>query len=93
MAPSPFSTVCLRWRPARDASRRDEPAVAERLDALNERLLARLNETGEVFLSHTRLDGRFTLRVAINGIRTEPRHVERVWELIRTIGRELDTGS
>jgi hypothetical protein len=49
-APRPFSLVCFR----RDGS-----------DAENEALLERVNATGEVFLSHTRLDGRYTIRVCI----------------------------
>ena len=42
-----------------------------------------VNRTGEVFLSHTRLGGRFTIRLAIGNLRTEPRHVERAWTLLR----------
>jgi aromatic-L-amino-acid decarboxylase len=90
LAPTPFATVCFRWRPARYRDREDDPAAAAALDTLNERLLTRLNDTGELFLSHTRLDGRLTLRLAINNIRTERRHVERAWDLIRDLGRELD---
>jgi aromatic-L-amino-acid decarboxylase len=36
-----------------------------------------------VFLSHTRLDGRFTIRLSVGNLRTEPRHLERAWELLR----------
>ena len=92
MAPVPFSTVCFRWRPGRFAGREDEPAVADELDALNEALLARLNDTGTVFLSHTRLGGRFVIRIAINNLHSELAHVARAWELVREIGRELDRG-
>ena len=42
-----------------------------------------VNRTGDVFLSHTRLTGRFTIRLAIGSLRTEHRHVERAWELLR----------
>jgi aromatic-L-amino-acid/L-tryptophan decarboxylase len=95
LAPAPFSTVCFRWRPRRFVGREDEPDVKVALDALNERLMARINETGEVFLSHTRLRDRYTLRVSIGNLRTEPRHVERAWALVRELGPELDraTGS
>jgi aromatic-L-amino-acid decarboxylase len=83
LAPVPFSTVCLRWRPAALAGREGEPDVRARLDAANENLMAAVNATGEVFLSHTRLRGRFAIRVAIGNLRTEPRHVARAWALLQ----------
>jgi aromatic-L-amino-acid decarboxylase len=83
LAPATFSTVCLRWRPAVLAGREDEPEVRARLDAANERLMAAVNATGEVFLSHTRLHDRFAIRVAIGNLRTTARHVDRAWELLR----------
>lgn len=89
LAPVPFSTVCLRWRPSAWIGREAEPAVSSALDSLNAQLMDAVNATGEVFLSHTRLDGRFTIRVAINHIRTERRHIERAWELITDHGRRL----
>ena len=48
-----------------------------------------VNRSGEVFLSHTKLRGRFTIRLAIGNLRTERRHVERAWELLRTAGEEV----
>jgi aromatic-L-amino-acid decarboxylase len=73
LAPVPFSTVCFRWRPA---GRHLDEAT---LDSANAAIMDRVNRTGEVFLSHTRLDGRFTIRVSVGSIRTEPRHVEGAW--------------
>ena len=83
LAPVPFSTVCLRWRPARFVGRERDAAVAAALDAANAAIMDTVNRSGEAFLSHTRLDGRFTIRVAIGNPRTQWRHVERVWELLR----------
>ncbi len=83
------------WRPSRSrrsasagarplvAARADEPAIAERLDEANAAIMDAVNRGGEVFLSHTRLGGRFTIRVAIGNLRTEARHVERAWALLR----------
>ena len=83
LAPVPFSTVCFRWRPAALAGREGEAGVAGWLDEANAALMDVVNRTGEVFLSHTRLGGRFTIRVAVGNLRTEARHVERAWELLR----------
>ena len=74
VAPVPFSVVC--FRATRGAS-------GEEQDRLNERILADVNAAGPVFLSHTKLAGRLVLRVAIGNLRTERRHVEAAWDLIR----------
>ena len=75
MAPVPFALVCFRYAP--------DGVPDEEVDALNERILGRVNASGEAYLSHTKLCGRFTLRVAIGNLRTERRHVARAWELLR----------
>ena len=91
LAPAPFSTVCFRYRPARLSGREDEPEPRAWLDAINTALMDAVNRTGEVFLSHTRLRDRFTIRIAIGNLRTEPRHVERAWALLRREAARLDT--
>ena len=68
VAPHPLSLVCFRVRGD---------------DAVNEDLLRRLNESGEVYLTHTRVNGAYALRLAIGGVWTQLRHVERAWQLIR----------
>ena len=55
----------------------------DRLDALNEAILRRVNASGEVFLSHTKVRGRHTIRLAIGNLRTREEHVRRAWELLR----------
>lgn len=76
MAPSPFSVVVFRWKGTGD---QDEVA----LEQANARILERVNASGEVFLSHTKIGGRYGIRLAVGNIRTEERHVARAWELIR----------
>jgi aromatic-L-amino-acid decarboxylase len=88
LAPVPFSTVCFRWRPAALADRTADLEIAERLDVANAAIMDAVNRTGEVFLSHTRLSGRFTIRVAVGNLRTEARHVERAWALLREAAAE-----
>jgi aromatic-L-amino-acid decarboxylase len=83
LAPVPFSTVCFRWRPTSLAGREHEPEVAGWLDEANTALMDGVNRTGRVFLSHTRLAGCFTIRLAIGNLRTEPRHVDLAWELLQ----------
>jgi aromatic-L-amino-acid decarboxylase len=80
-APVPFSAVCFR---ARSAS-----TLPEEQDRFNERLMARINAAGPVLLSHTVLQGRYTLRAAIGNLRTEPEHVEALWKLIVKSFEEL----
>ena len=67
-APRPFSLVCFR---------------REGTDEENEALLESVNASGEAFLSHTRLDGRLVLRLAIGNARTTEDDVRHAWELLR----------
>jgi aromatic-L-amino-acid decarboxylase len=89
LAPVPFSTVCFRYRPAPLEGREEDADVPDILDDLNTRLIDAVNRTGEVFLSHTRLRGRFAIRLAVGNLRTEARHVERAWELLRAEAARL----
>jgi aromatic-L-amino-acid decarboxylase len=83
LAPVPFSVVCLRWRPAELATRAGDQDIAGFVDAQNQALMESVNRTGEVLLSHARLKGRFTIRVAFGNLRTTDRELRRVWELLR----------
>jgi aromatic-L-amino-acid/L-tryptophan decarboxylase len=90
LAPVPFSTVCFRHVPHALAA--DDDGAGERIDAHNAAVMEAVNRTGEVFLSHTRLDGRFAIRLAVGNIRTEDRHVARAWELLREAALREATG-
>jgi aromatic-L-amino-acid/L-tryptophan decarboxylase len=83
LAPVPFSVVCFRARP------HGMSLPADELDAFNERLMASVNATGEIFISHTRIDGALALRLAIGNLRTAEHHVARAWELLRQHSAEL----
>ena len=80
VAPVPFSVVCFRALPRGTGDR-------EALNAFNERLLQSLNDTGEVFLSHTNLGGRYVIRFAVGNIRTTEKEVRRTWDLLRELVR------
>jgi aromatic-L-amino-acid decarboxylase len=77
LAPVPLSLVCFRAAP------RSLKNDASALDTLNESLLDRVNDTGEIFLSHTRLNGRYALRLAVGHIQTSEAQIVRAWQLLR----------
>jgi len=79
MAPVPFSLVCFRYAPS--------GVHEEVLNEMNAKILSSVNAAGDVFLSHTKLDGRYVLRLAVGNIRTEERHVRRAWELLQHAAR------
>lgn len=78
VAPVPFSTVVFRFAPG-DAS-------APVQDRMNREIMDQVNASGEAFLSHTVLNGRFCLRIALGNLRTRWQHLERSWELLRQAG-------
>jgi len=78
LAPVPLATVCLRHRPAGGPTDRDAA-----LDSRNQAILDEVNRSGRIYLSGTRLGGRFALRVALGNLRTEERHVRQCWDLLR----------
>jgi len=74
-APVPVNLVCFRLRSG---------------DADNQRLMDRLNESGKLYLTHTKLDGKLTLRLCVGQTHTEARHVESAWQLIQQTTASLD---
>ena len=76
LAPVPFAVVCFRANP------RALHLGSAELDLFNQRLLDAVNETDEVFLSHTRINGAFVIRIAIGHLRTTGAHTRRAWELL-----------
>lgn len=89
LAPVPLSTVCFRWRPAEGAARGGDEPTEHELDGWNEQILAEVNRSGRVYLSSTRLAGRFTLRVALGNPRATQAHVAGCWELLRQAARAV----
>lgn len=72
LAPVPFALCCFRACPNN----------VEDLDALNEKIMNEINASGEAYLSHTKLNGKFTLRLSVGSIRVEERHLRKVWDLL-----------
>ena len=79
LAPVALNTVCFRVRPqGTEGGELSEAA----LDTLNEALLERLNASGRLYLTHTRLDGRYALRLCVGQTTTRPRHLREAWSCI-----------
>ena len=74
MAPAPLSLVCFRHTAGND---------------FNQQLMERLNATGTLFLTHTKLGDAVTLRLAIGAAGTGRRHIEKAWQLIREVAQDL----
>jgi aromatic-L-amino-acid decarboxylase len=67
-APHPLNLVCFRHKGG---------------DALNQRMMDKLNASGAIYLTHTKLNGKFTLRLCVGQSQTTKRHVENAWRLIQ----------
>lgn len=74
LAPHPFSVVCFRYK--------TEAMSEEEAERVNARIMETVNASGDVFISHTKVDGKYALRLAIGNLRTQRSDVEAAWEAI-----------
>jgi aromatic-L-amino-acid/L-tryptophan decarboxylase len=81
LAPVIISVVCFRYIPA--------GFNEDQINGLNEQLNHKLNDSGKLYLSHTVLNGRYTLRMVTAQTNVTLEHVERAWFLIRETARSL----
>jgi len=82
MAQVTLNLVCFRLHPKGINDIKD-------LNRLNELLLSKLNATGKVYLTHTKLNNAYTLRMVIAQTYVQERHVIAAWELIRTMAEDI----
>lgn len=82
LAPHPLSVVCFRFHPAGI----DDEVELERMNAS---LLEAVNATGEMFISHTKIDGRYALRLAIGNLRTTESDVAAAWSILQREGAKV----
>jgi aromatic-L-amino-acid/L-tryptophan decarboxylase len=80
MAPVPFGLVCFRYNPHRQDG--------DDTDRINAALLSRVNATRRVHLTHTRLSGRYVIRVVVGQRQTEREHVEELWHSLQQEARD-----
>ena len=84
LAPVPLSTVCFRWHPRTGGAGPGTISIGS-----NQAILDAVNRSGRIYLSATRLGGRFTLRVSIGNPRANLGHVETCWALLRQAAASL----
>ncbi|NNL21993.1 MAG: amino acid decarboxylase, partial [Ignavibacteriaceae bacterium] len=82
MAPANLGVVCFRAISKKNKSENE-------LNTFNENLLSKINKSGKLFLSHTKLNGIYILRISISGLRTQEEHVKKAWELIINTLKEI----
>jgi len=80
LAPVDLGLVCFRLDDGREESG---------LDDLNRRLLERVNASGRVFLTHTTLRGKYTMRLVVGQRTTEERHVRGAWDIISAAAADV----
>jgi aromatic-L-amino-acid decarboxylase len=94
MAPVTVNTVCFRFRPGvgmTDGAASEGAAVAssggltpeEELENLNKAIMDEANATGRLYMTHTKLGGRYTLRLSIGQTGTQREHVAAAWDCLR----------
>jgi len=76
MAPVSLNLVCFRYRP-------ESMADNEKLNDLNQKLLEKVNKTGKIFISHTKLNGNYTLRLVTGNTQVEEMHIEEAWKVLK----------
>jgi aromatic-L-amino-acid decarboxylase len=82
LAPAPFSALVFRFVPKKKSTESE-------INNLNEKLLDEINKTGKVFLSHTKLNGKFGIRLAIGNIKTTWEDVALAWEITQEKSNDL----
>ena len=61
------------------------------VDAENQTIMDRLNQSGDLFLTHTKLNGKLMLRLSVGQMNTQEHHVENAWKRIREEAQKLNT--
>ena len=85
LAPVVINVVCFRYVP--------DGKNEKQLNEMNEKLNHRINDSGRIYLSHTVVNGKYTLRMVTGQTNVTMDHVEKAWELIKLTAHSLTNGS
>ncbi|MBI5404096.1 MAG: aspartate aminotransferase family protein [Ignavibacteriae bacterium] len=81
LAPVTFNVICFRYKP--------DGKTEEELNMLNEKILHSVNSTGKMYFTHTKLNGKYTLRLVIGQTNVTQNHLEKSWKLINETAKSL----
>lgn len=81
LAPVTLNTVCFRYKPS--------GANENELNVLNEKLNHTLNDSGKMYLTHTKINGKYTLRMVTAQTNVTMKHVMNSWEFILETARSM----
>ncbi|GAG66232.1 unnamed protein product, partial [marine sediment metagenome] len=84
MAPVTLNTVCFRFNP-------NNTIKPQELNNLNEKLLNRLNKSGKLYLTHTKIKGNFVIRMVVSQTYVTEKHVKNAWERIKKTARYMES--
>jgi len=82
MAAVEFNLICFRYKPDRHNNEKE-------IDVVNEMLLQRLNDSGKIYLTHTKINGHYTLRLVVGQTNVDRKHVDNAWKLIQSTSAEI----
>jgi aromatic-L-amino-acid decarboxylase len=83
LAPTPLNTICFRFVPHEYKEEEDK------LNEINANLLEKINDSGKLYLTQTKLNGKYTIRIVIGQTEVKETHVEKAWDLIQSIAKSI----
>ncbi len=80
LAPNPLALFCFRYHP--------ENISEDLLDSLNERIFEAINDSGEIYLTQTRINGKYAIRLVSGSPWTTRQHIDKAWQIIKDMARK-----
>lgn len=84
LAPRSLNLLCFRYKPK-------SATTIEESNNINQKLLNAINESGKIFMTHTKLNNRFVLRFVCGQTYLEERHIDKAWEIISETARKISS--
>ncbi|MDH5368367.1 MAG: pyridoxal-dependent decarboxylase, partial [Cyclobacteriaceae bacterium] len=82
LAPLNFNMLCFRYHP-------ENCNNEEKLNTINEKLINTLNDSGKVYMTHTKIKGKYTIRMVIGQTYVQQHHVDMAWNIIQKTAKNI----